>query len=164
MIGFLVAATYAALRLALNPALPETVFIETSRLLFGWYLLSGFVMVATGTLVWAGDFGSEGARMRHGVATPLAWALGLARVPLSSPTPLLALALRRLILGLGALWWMQGLRAVGAEFVRDEPTLIMGAVAIGIGLLLGLMRWPMRRLISAPQFHADPPSLHQDVP
>ncbi len=162
MIGFLVAATYAALRLALTPALPETVFIEASRLLFGWYLTTGLLTVATATLVWAGDFGSEGARMRHGVATPLAWALGLARVPMASLAPLMALAVRRLLLGVGAFWWMQGLRAMGAEFVRDEPTLVMGAVALGIGLLLGLLCWPMRRMADAPQLSSEPPSLHQD--
>lgn len=163
MIGFLVAATYAALRYAFNPALPETVFIEASRLLFGWYLASGFILVATASLVWAGDFGSEGARMRHGVATPMAWALGLARVPLASLTPLLALVIRRLILVLGAFWWTRGLQAVGAEFVREESTLIVGAVALAIGLLLGLLRRPMRRLAPAPRLTVEPPSLHHDA-
>lgn len=163
MIGFIVAAIYAALRLALYPVLQETVFIEASWLLFGWYLVTGCVMVATAVLVWAGDFGSEGARMRHGVATPLAWALGLARVPMASLMPTAALAVRRVALILGAFWLTRGLQAVGAEFVRDEPMLIMGGIAVGIGLLLGGLRWPMRRLARSPRLDAEPPSLHRDV-
>lgn len=163
MIGFIVAATYAALRFALYPVLRETVFIEASWLLFGWYLATGFIMVATAVLVWAGDFGSEGARMRHGVATTLAWAFGLAHVPMASLTPTMALAVRRLILVVGAFWWTQGLQAMGAEFVRDESTLIMGAIAIGVGLLLGGLRWPLRRLASPPELDVEPPSLHRDV-
>ena len=164
MIGFCIAATYAALRWALTPALPETVFIEASRFLLVWHVVSGFILIASATLAWAGDLGSEGARMRHGVATPLAWALGLPHVPLSSLSPLLALAIRRLLLTLGAFWWMRGLRAVGAEFVRDEPTLIAGAIALGLGLLLGLLRWPMRRLAPSPRLRSKPASLHQDIP
>lgn len=164
MIGFIVAAAYAGLRLALTSALPETVFIETARFLLGWYVLSGLVLVASAVLAWAGDLGSEGARMRHGVATPLAWALGLARVPLSAMGPLIALAVRRLIFVVGAFWWVQGLRPVGAEFVRDDPTLIAGAVALGIGLTLGLARWPLRRWAQAPQLSTASASLHRDAP
>jgi len=146
----LIASTLAALRLLLDRVLWETAFIEGAQLLFWWYLVAGVVVVALAMLAWAGDLGTEGARLRHGIAGALGWLIGLPRVPLSSKSALLFLMLRRLLLGTGAYMLTQGLRAVGATFVWDGQLLLAGGIILGLGLVMGLFLPLMQRIIPTP--------------
>lgn len=126
----------------------ESVFIESARLLFWWYVVSGVVLVSVATLAWAGDLGVEGARLRHGIGSPLSCILGLPRVALCYGGPLVFLILRRLLLALGAYGLTLGVRAVGATFRRDEQLLLVGVVLLGLGLALGLILPLLRRRFS----------------
>jgi hypothetical protein len=145
--GFLIASTLVALRLLLDRILWETAFIEGVQFLFWWYLIAGVVVVALAMLAWAGDLGTEGARLRYGIAGALGWLIGLPRVPISSKGALLFLMLRRLLLGVGAYLLTLGLRAVGATFVWDEELLWAGGIILGLGLVMALFVPLLQRLI-----------------
>ncbi len=147
MIGLLIALTIAGLRSAFDTVLPEDVFIGSARFLFWWYLSTSLVGVSLGALAWAGDLGVEGARLRHGVATALGWMLGVPRLPLQHVGVLIFLVLRRALFVVGAYLWVQGLRAVGATFARDDRLLLVGAVLLGMGVLSGLLNPLLRRLL-----------------
>lgn len=145
MIGLLIALTIAGLRASLGTILPEDVFIGSARILFWWYVATGIAGVSLGALAWAGDLGTEGARLRHGVATALGWMLGVSRLPLQYVGVLFFLAARRTLFAGGAYLWTQGLRAVGATFVRDDQLLLIGAVLLGVGVLSAALTPLLRR-------------------
>jgi len=154
VIGLLIALTIAGLRYSLGTILPEDIFIESARVLFWWYVATGIVSVSLGALAWAGDLGTEGARLRHGVATALGWMLGVPRLPLQYVGVLLFLAVRRTLFAVGAYLWTQGLQAVGAIFVRDDQLLLIGAVALGSGLFAIALVPLLRKLTPAVEFSA----------
>lgn len=144
MIGVLLAAAIGGLRFATGHPLLENVFIESSRFLYGWYWVTGVASILVGTLAWAGDLGTEGARLRYGAGSVLSWMLGLPRVPLGG-SPLLLLVVRRVLLGVGAFLLTKGLQPVGATFVRDEELLLVGGTVLVVGLALGLLALLVRR-------------------
>lgn len=148
MFGFLIAAALFGLKFASGSALFETAFIESARFLFWWYVVAGSAAVFLAALAWAGDLGTEGARLRHGIPSTLGWLIGLARVPLSWGSALIYLFIRRLALGTGAYLLTQGLQEVGALFIWDERLLLIGGVVLAFGLVGALFVSLLRRRIS----------------
>jgi len=148
MFGFLIAAALFGLKFASGSALLETSFIESARFLLWWYVTTGIAVVFLAALAWAGDLGTEGARLRHGIPSTLGWLIGLARVPLTWGSALIYLLLRRLTLGTGAYLLTRGLREVGALFVRDERLLLIGGVLLAFGLAAALLVPLLRRWTS----------------
>ncbi len=149
MFGLLLALTIFALKLFVGTVLLEEALVDGFRFLFWWYVVMGVVTISLAALAWAGDLGTEGARLRHGIATALGWMLGLPRVPLQYKSALVFLILRRLLLGVGVYWLTRGLRAVGATFVWDERLLWAGGLALGVGLLMGVLVPLLRRVSSS---------------
>jgi hypothetical protein len=146
MYGLLIAATILIVKLSLGIVLWQTAFIEISQFLFWWYIGSGVLAVGLAVLAWAGDLGTEGARMRHGIASNIGWIIGLSKVPLTHVTPVLYLALRRGLFIFGAYLLTQGVQAVGATFSQDDLSILLGAFCLAGSLLGGLATPQFRRI------------------
>jgi len=148
--GFLIAVALFALRFLIRNELLETALVDSIHFLLWWYVAAGVVTISLGALAWAGDLGTEGARLRHGVSSALAWMLGLPRLSLRRKSVLYYLMLRRVLLGLGAILLAQGLQPIGATFAWDERYLWAGAVLMGVGLIASVFLPVLRKLLSAP--------------
>lgn len=135
MIGFLIALALFCLQLWVKNELLETAFVNNVHFLFWWYVATGVVTISLAALVWAGDLGVEGARLRYGISSSLGWMLGLARVPLQYKRTLYFLLVRRLLMGAGVFLLMRGLQPAGATFAWDEGYLWVGGIVLGVSLL-----------------------------
>ena len=140
MIGFVIATIIVILKLLTNTPLFETAFIQVTSFLFWWYVATGVSSVLLATLAWAGDLGTEGARMRVGIATPISWMIGLSRTPLNSFWTLLFLIVRRGLFVGGAYLLTQSVQAVGAAFAQDNLLLLFGGISIMVAIFLGFIR------------------------
>ncbi len=154
MFGFLLAVSLFGIQFWIMNELYETSFIESARFLFWWYALAGAFVIGVAVLSWAGDLGTEGARLRHGVSSALGWMIGLPRVPLRRKSALNFLIVRRLCFSVGAFLLVRGLQPAGATFEWHEGRLWAGAITVSVGVLLfaivpllrrahaWLARWP----------------------
>jgi hypothetical protein len=127
----------------------ETAFVVSARFLFWWYLATGLLLISLAALIWAGDLGTEGARLRHGVVSALSWMMGVPRMPLHLKGALYFLMVRRLFLGVGAYFLVRGLQPAGATFAWDERLLWAGGIALFIGLITSSLPPLLRRWLRA---------------
>jgi len=139
MIGFIIAVTLVALKLLIDTASPELAIIQTIHILFWWYLSTGVIILTLTTLAWAGGLGSEGARMRFGIATPLAWLSGINRMPLTNGFVFIYLSVRRALFLVGAYFMMHSFHDIGTGFIRDEVAFLGGMFALIAGLVVRLI-------------------------
>lgn len=146
MFGLLIALAIGAIKLSVLSILLEDVLVDGVRFLFHWYISTGVVTISLGALAWAGDLGTEGARLRHGIISPLSWMIGVPRLPLRDGKILLFLAVRRLLLVVGAYLLTRGLQAVGATFIWDGRLLLAGGIILGLGLIAVVFSPILRRL------------------
>ena len=149
MFGFLIALALFGLQFLINRELLETAFVNSVLALTWWYAAAGVITVSLAALVWAGDLGTEGARLRHGVSSSLAWMLGLPRVSLHRKGVLYFLLLRRTLLALGSYLLMQGLQPAGATFIWDESFLWAGGALLAMGLMAFLFVPLLRKIIAS---------------
>ena len=140
MIGFVIASTIVILKLLTGTPLFETAFIQISNFLFWWYVGTGIAAIGLGILAWAGDLGTEGARMRVGIATPISWMIGLSRKPLDSVWTLLYLIFRRGLFVGGAYLLTLSVQAVGAAFAQDNLMMLLGGICLLVALSMGFLR------------------------
>ena len=149
MFGFLIAVALFGLQFWVKNELLETAFVGSIQFLFWWYVLAGALTISVAALAWAGDLGTEGARLRHGISGSLGWMLGLPRVPLYHKGALYFLMTRRWLLGVGAYLLTRGLQSVGATFEWGEGVLWAGGITLGIGLLALVFVPLMRKSVAS---------------